>query len=380
MTLPNNRLFVLGAGFSKPAGLPLGLEILDMVRKRVREFHRTYDWDGPLEKEIDEWQELHPDSELTLESVFSYSHRKHFLQLIGSDEYFGHGSRSIVAARHAIQSILTELTPTDIPSLYKRFAGKLTSNDTVLTFNYDTLLEDTLEDIGTPFSLTPEWWLKDEKPRNATQEHEAKYLDLLKLHGSIDWYDKNYYIGTRTFHEDSGHDVPDDDPLFGSNSSVPTESLARNEVDPAHGEEILNRIYRVPNHRQLFPITPKHYTVVPFLLPPAYDKLLGHDPIRSVWRDMHRSFETSSSIIIIGYSMPKYDGYAYEALGRLVVDFQRGGDQTSFGHRRVPVQIVTLAESQDEIFSDLPFLLRDKTRIWTDGFGCDALEWIDWGD
>lgn len=379
-SVPNSRLFVLGAGFSKPAGLPLGVELLEEVRRRVRRYHQAYDWDGPLEKEIEEWSELYPHEELTLESVFAYSHRKHFLQLIGSDEYFSHGSRSIVSARHAIQAILTEATPADPSNLYTDFATKLTANDTVLTFNYDTLMEQTLEALGKPFSLTPEWWLKDEDQDGATRDYRAKYIDLLKLHGSIDWYDREYYLETRKYHSDSAIEVPDEDPLFGPNRSIPTESLAAGRVDPAHTHDILARVVRVPNHPQYFPITPKHYTVVPFLLPPAYDKLLGHDPIRSVWRDMHRSFQTNSSIVVIGYSMPRYDEYAYEALGRLIVEFQDGGDRTYFGHRRVPLQIITLAASEDEVFESTPFLSRAQTRVWTSGFTEEALDWIDWGD
>lgn len=378
--LPNNRLFVLGAGFSKPAGLPLGPELLSDVRQVVREEHRLNDWDGPLEKEIQEWQELYPDSELNLESVFAYSHRKHFLKLLGSDEYFGHGSRSIVFARHAIQSILTSSIPAVVPSLYAEFVGRLTPNDTILTFNYDTLVEDALASVQKPFSLTPEWWLKDEEPGEAERDFEAKYVELLKLHGSIDWYDNAYYFETREFLDASPLPPPDEDPLFGANATIPTESLARGEVNEPHGEGILDRVFRVPNHRQHFPVTPRHYTVVPFLLPPAYDKLLGHDPIRSIWRDMHRSFQTCSSIVVIGYSMPRYDEYAYEALGRLIVNFQNGGDRTYFGHRRLPLQVVTLADSADELFESWPFLVPDQTRIWIDGFSEEALNWIDWGD
>jgi len=380
LSLPNNRLFVLGAGFSKLAGLPLGHELLEEVRIRIRDHHRIYNWDGPLEKEIREWKELYPDNELSLESVFAYSHRKHFLQLIGADEHFSHGSRSIVFARKAIQSILIESTPIDAPPPYSDFASRLTPNDTVITLNYDTLLEEVLESAEIPYSLTPEWWLDNEQAENPKRFSKPQYVEVLKLHGSIDWYDRNYYLQSRAYADNNPMEVPDEDPLFGPNRTVPTEALSRGKVAGVHGEEILSRVYRVPNHRQHFPVTPKHYMVVPFLLPPAYDKLLGNDPIRDIWRDLHRSFETYSSITFIGYSMPKYDEYAYEAFGRLILGFQHGSDTTYFGHRRVPVQVVTLAESPKDLFSDWRFLKPDKTRIWTDGFSADALNWIDWGD
>ena len=97
-----------------------------------------------------------------MEKVLAYSHRKHYLGLLGSDEYFEHGSRSIDAVRTAIQRILIHATPSYTPILYRDFAERLCPNDVVLTFNYDTLLEQALDDIGKPYSLTPEWWLKDD--------------------------------------------------------------------------------------------------------------------------------------------------------------------------------------------------------------------------
>ena len=47
-----------------------------------------------------------------------------------------------------------------------------------LPCNYDTLLEQTLDDIGKPYTLTPERWLKTDPVR-----FEPKYVDLLKLDG-----------------------------------------------------------------------------------------------------------------------------------------------------------------------------------------------------
>ena len=124
LILPTYRLFVLGAGFSAPAGLPLGNDLLECVRQDVRGSFRRADWDGALEKEIGEWVSLYPGERLDLERVLAYSHRKHYLRLLGSDEYFAHGSRSIVAARSAIQRILIQETPIDITFSVSGFCSK----------------------------------------------------------------------------------------------------------------------------------------------------------------------------------------------------------------------------------------------------------------
>ena len=122
MNVPPHRLFVLGAGFSAPGGLPLGNGLLERVREDVHSSFQLSGWDGTLEQEIGEWSSLYPGESIDLERVLAYSHRKHYLRLIGSDEYFDHGSRSIVAARRAIQRILIQATPSDTPRLYQDFA------------------------------------------------------------------------------------------------------------------------------------------------------------------------------------------------------------------------------------------------------------------
>ena len=378
MVEPQFRLFILGAGFSKPAGLPLGPELLDQVRGRVKRKFQEFGWDGPLEREIQEWSQLYPKDNVKLESVMAYSHRKYFLGLIGSDECFSHGSETIVASRHAIQEILIERTPCETPQLYIDFARHLTPHDTVLSFNYDTLLEQALGELDVPYSMTPEWWLADEVAGDVEQEYKAKYVDLIKLHGSIDWYDNQLHDETCRYHAENQNDVPDRDPLFGPDPSITIERLARGDVHAGFGTDLLSRVFRVPNHREHFPIAAGS-EVSPFLLPPAHDKLLGHDPVRDLWQNMHRGVDAYSSMTIIGYSIPDYDGYAYEALGRLIFDYQAASTNARFGHRRVPVQVVTREDSASKFVASIPFLDSRNTRVWHEGFSTEALEWLDWG-
>ncbi len=374
--LPFKRLFVLGAGFSKPAGLPLAEKLLQLVRHEVNSYYqRRGDWDGTLEQEINEWTSLYPNESVDLERVLAYSHRKYYLRLLGSDEFYEHGSRSIVAARKAIQKILIEATPSDTPRLYREFVQRLSPNDVVLTFNYDTLLEQALDNINLPYTMTPEWWIC----QNSLSSGQ-KYVDLLKLHGSIDWYDRHYYDDAISRRADQGVSVPDLDPIFGPQRRVQPEPLCRGPVG-LHGQHILPRVFRVPNHSKLFPFEEGlGSNVVPFVLPLAHDKLLGHDPILDLWENMHRTSDSFSAIIVIGYSMPPYDSYAYEAIGGLFTSYQQGGHTNYWEQRRVPIQLVTLADSKQSALRSMPFLHPHKTRVWNKGFSDESLRWIDWGD
>ncbi|MDE2931634.1 MAG: SIR2 family protein [Chloroflexota bacterium] len=372
MNLPHHRLFVLGAGFSKPAGFPLAMELLEDVRESIRWIYRE---GNKFEQEIQEWIDLYPGTCIDLERVLAYSHRKHYLQLSGSDEYFDHDSVSIVIALREVQQKLIDSTPSAAPALYRQFARRLCPHDVVLTFNYDTLLEQALDEIGKQYTLTPEYWLE------GGDSHESrKYVDLLKLHGSIDWYDRYYLDSAMRSYAEKGLDVPNRDPIFGPNPTVPTEPLSRGQTGEL-GRHLLSRVFRVPNHAAYFPIEGGLGSrVVPFILPPAYDKLLGYNAIVDLWRGLHRTLDAFSSIVMIGYSMPAHDSYAYEALGRVFVDYQRGGDKTYWQQRRVPIQIVTADCSDQSAIKRIPFLDGDKTRVWHRGFSIESLDWIDWGD
>ena len=357
--------------------MPLSIELLEYVQREVRHYYQYFsDWNGTLEEEIGEWKNLYPDEEVDLERVLAYSHRKHHLRLLGSDEYFEHGSRTIVAARKSIQQILLDHTPAITPQLYLDFSSRLTPSDTILTFNYDTLLEQSLDALDKPYSLTPEWWLKT-KP----SESEFECVDLLKLHGSIDWYDRKYYDNIGAWLHKESCEVPDKDPLFGPNSIVPTTPLSRGTTQEAFGKSILKRVYRVPNHQEYFPLDSEaRFRVVPFILPLSYDKLLGHEPVLDLWENLHRIQYDFSSINIIGYSMPKHDSHAYEALGHVCVEYQRNAKQNRWERTRTPIQVITLADSHAEALENMPFLDLQKTRVWNKGFSKESLEWLDWGN
>ncbi len=369
-SFPHFRLFILGAGFSQPAGLPLGQDLLRLVRNQQQRESSN------LEHEIEEWKKLYPSEDLELERVLAYSHAKHYLRIRGPEEYFSHGSQAIVAARASIQQILVNCTPTDIPPLYQSFAKHLLPNDAVLTFNYDTLLEQALDSIQKPYTLTPEWWLKRKLP-----ETGQEYVDLIKLHGSVDWYDRKYYDDRQ---QENGHnDVPDRDPIFGPRPLVHPIPLNKGEIDEHLGRRIISRVFRVPKHLDYFPLRSYGYpfnSVVPFMLPLSHNKLLGHEPILDLWENLDFARSHLTSIVIIGYSMPQYDSYAYETLGRICYLYQSAGRRTGYNNRCVPIQIITMAESTTAVLDAMPFLDPSQTLIWPHGFSERSLEWLDWGD
>ena len=203
----------------------------------------------------------------------------------------------------------------------------------------------------------------------------------MKLHGSIDWYDRKYYDNTRAWLRKNAGEVPDKDPIFGPNPTVPTTPLSRGKTQEEFGQNILKRVFRVPDHKKHFPFDNEvHSRVVPFILPLSYDKLLGHEPVLDLWENLHRIQNDFSSINIVGYSMPKHDSHAYEALGHVCIGYQRNAKQNRWERKRTPIQIIALADSDTKALEGLPFLDPSKTRVWNKGFSKESLEWLDWGE
>ena len=146
-----NRVFFLGAGFSKPAGLPLAVELLDLVREVVRE---TLSVDGynhldhAIGRYKDYLRDIDPSRAFDLEEFGAWLDWEFVLRLRGSDTFSEHGNQAALQLRWGIGKVLHELTPTDIPPLYLDFAGRLTTSDHVMT------------------PTTTSWWSGHSKPWN----------------------------------------------------------------------------------------------------------------------------------------------------------------------------------------------------------------------
>ena len=193
-------IYILGAGFSQPAGLHLAQELWDEIRLRGLTMTGRA---SLFRDDLDEYIEYRKDCdgiELTHEQVdfedfMAFLDIEHFLGLRGSDTWSSHGNETQVVVKTLIGEILTKRMPQrdGIPDLYFRFAEILKPNDLVLTFNYDTLLERTLEAAGKPFRLFTQRLKEDtEFPGQLVGDGRDEII-VLKLHGSIDWFDRSLY-------------------------------------------------------------------------------------------------------------------------------------------------------------------------------------------
>lgn len=163
--------------------------------------------------------------------------------------------------------------PVDSECVLKRFL-ELVSNDAnaaggkslLLSFNYDTLIEDCLQrndefaDTSVDLGLNIDF--ADRKPKKAALNH----VDLIKLHGSLDWY-----------------------PLKGSGSSLDVSNICR--VLPT------DKSYPIYEHD------------TPVFIPMAHSKesFLRGSLFNILWAKADYYLSMADEIYCIGYGFPKTD-------------------------------------------------------------------------
>jgi hypothetical protein len=146
---------------------------------------------------------------------------------------------------------------------------QLRKEDAILTFNYDTVIEESFEnaDIWSPvdgygpnvYGHRLAWGKKWLSSRGARPDQPSK-VELLKLHGSLNW-------------------------VLDSNSQVRLKPHPYT-VRTRDGHPIFDKVS---------------------ILPPGWNKRIDRNPYKQFWRIARRKLEQCQSLIIIGYSLPETD-------------------------------------------------------------------------
>ena len=189
MTGPNS-VFVLGAGFSKPAGMPLATELIPLLVEQLQ-LEEMRAWLTDLGERLAYLcaDEKGGDSfPLNIEQVFHYARfdieayrLKQQLAPVGRGDGPGtpwaHGE-SVEAwlqyLEDALRDVIIEQDNAANLAPITRWAQAVGEDDAVLTFNYDTLAERALRESGKPWT-------------HGLPSDPNSGIPVFKLHGSIDW-------------------------------------------------------------------------------------------------------------------------------------------------------------------------------------------------
>jgi len=384
--MTTHRLFFLGAGFSHLAGLPLGTELFQLVRSYIR---NQYGIDNHVERDLEGFTKyLHEcfgrkvsAEEVDFEEFLGFLDVEHYLGLRGKDTWSSEGNESQLMIRIGIAQVLNHLTPEPslIPEPYKRFAHQLTPSDLIWTFNYDTLLERTLESGGIPYRLFPLRY-SEAHPMSCTVDPASEdELVILKLHGSVDWFSRAHFdefeqrVRVDPYMYPPGHRTSH--PIFGHDAIVTPVSLVEG---PRPNGESLEKLYRVQDLDSI--LSQPFWKCSPFILAPSTAKLFYARPLIEFWNGLQNAGGLHLSLCFIGYSLPKYDDYATQAIYHIVRNYQYVEPTlTHNGRQKTKVRIVDFRqtpESKDELRDRYRFLDWTRTETRLDGFNNQSVDWV----
>lgn len=373
-----SRIFILGAGFSVAAGLPtakeLWAEVLAHVSKRRGRAERfEADLQLYLKFQKERYGALLAREEVDFEDFLSFLDYEHFLKLSGSDTWSEDGNESQVMIKYAIGKILSERTPDieEIPDSYFEFANLLTPHDTVITFNYDILLEKILSHSKTPFRRFPERYSEVNDIYGVVDVDSDPELVLLKLHGSIDWVSRGQYRESiRHWKTINSKSLPPD-PVFGPDRKVSTVELVEGERLP---DDPLSDMHRIPEQELgRFYSEVSEFMHAPWLLAPSKAKSIYAKGIQSLWYGLGSAGVLNYGLCVIGYSLPDHDDYVSQLLFRIARNYQDNywGKEFMWGDRiksRVFLIDKVTGAKEVELKRRFGFFDSDKTTFCLNGF------------
>ena len=294
----NHNVYILGAGFSKNAGMPVLKDFLNEMRSSVNWLKAGRRSELDATRKVLLFRKSAASAALrvnmnveNIEDLFS-------LAAASGEESAADNISTAIAAtieycrQEAKQSSLLDVavsknstppiswkktnegdeTKTKFKAqLYDLYAGFLNGdlcdaqeymNNTIITFNYDTVLEDALMNIQVPidYGFQQDWTIYDDswpKP-----DPKKKALKLLKIHGSVNWFQNQRELQNVTIY----------------------------------------RSYELGVNKDKMPS--RHVAIVP----PTWRKDFS-GPLSDVWRESIHALRDATRIIFVGFSFPDTDAH-----------------------------------------------------------------------
>lgn len=273
--MPKPRAFVLGAGFSAGAGIPLTEKLLSEAMKLFKAecpgiFERVTNYAGDLD-----WEQAdNPRYEkISFSELCTHLDYVELSEHAGGERWTSDGCRERLALRFFLAKHLASKTPAGkaIPKQYLDFATQLDVRDTVISLNWDCLLENALDHVGKAYSYC----------------FEPNKVQLTKLHGSVNWH------LNRPRRIDGKPAKLDWKKIEFGSKMVPEEFWASNALKSA---ETWTKIGPLDE-------------VKPFLILPGYGKAHETRLNSTLWYRPGAYFVVPESIFVIGLSLSSDDHF-----------------------------------------------------------------------
>jgi hypothetical protein len=336
-----NRIFILGAGFSYSAGLPLTNDLLQLIHRQASQMEYGDEPWGQAERLINELKYYYPNTEFSHQKIQNGEFNEQidfeeFLSFTSADSSFlyagdkltQHGSYFISFCKKWLGEILVNKQIgllNRIPQFYVDFVRNL-NNSMILTFNWDTVVETLFDSYNIPYRY---------QLNSRDYESRNKSIPLIKMHGSIDWISK---------------------PEIRKNKKLlKFESI---------GDEFTNIVKAKGNLKDFY-----ERMYYPWIVLPNYDKITQLSNFGKTWETPVRYLNDNLEIVIIGYSLRPDDFHSRSFIYPELVHQSRRGC--------LKVKVVDFAESKKkEKEIKERFKGVENCKFWFNGFSQEALNFI----
>jgi hypothetical protein len=254
----------------------------------------------------------------------------------------------------------------------------LRPGDTVLTFNYDLLLERSLDKVGTPYRLFPDRYKEVHRyGAIGDSDRDLSEVLILKLHGSLDWFSKERYLRMEEeFRRNSFAGHPSN-AIFNPNSGFRLKPLVEG---PRFPDDPLKEVYRVLDIEKLYQ-NPPLFLETPLIVPPSTSKILWFGRFKDFWWGMGSYGVLNRRLTVIGFSLAAPDDYARQIIYAITRNYQKyhwGTEELGLG-KKTPMLIIdyqTDAKKQEEFRKRYAFVDWSRADIHFDGFNVASLDLI----
>lgn len=302
---PSERdiVFVLGAGASNPDGVPLQKELLPMiVSGEIEEIENSEIGKIVIEFikenfEFDERKNLYPQLEAVFGFIDYFLEQNESLNAKYTNEKIRDIKEYLIKLIHFVVNLRTDKSSRYYHKFW-RAISEHTNNVSIITLNYDTLLEQAFDFIfkkGNGFidyciplmnyeklDLLKEYnfWINPREPVNVIEDSEPKSYKILKLHGSLNWKYCNCCNQTLLTPWDR-------------------------KIDLNKGKFLG---YTYPDNKEYefrCPIDGTEFQTL--IMPPSYLKALHNPVITQLFSEAAREIRATKKIVFIGYSLSNAD-------------------------------------------------------------------------
>lgn len=288
-------VFILGAGASRMSGAPLMYDFLEKAEKLARSRtlgENAAHFDRILET-ISDLQIIHSKSEMDISNIETLFALLEMARTIGGYKHktVSEIDEAIKSLKILIQVTLEKTIKYTRPAVnmikpagdYEGFAnlihekfGDDLDQFSIITYNYDVALDVALKFRGYGINY------------HLTESDRANTVTLLKLHGSLNWFD-----------------------CTGCNQIVPLENYThfKSEVPLGMPPNTDVRTLEISSSesRYLVHCAPTLNSHAPIIVPPTWNKTVYHSQIANVWIKAAKELSNTEHIFVIGYSLPESD-------------------------------------------------------------------------